>query len=343
MGEPDRVVARCLEIDGLFADLPAAPADRFTLLGCVPSGPLADVLEGNGDPWLGNITFEGEPWSEDLRDVTVLGHRASTLARGAVDIDVTGRELSQALSPRPDSWQLSDMSGNPMGTCSGLAGIPVPPPAIPVTLLGCQLDLPGKSLDASILSVTDDGREVAVGRSMHGRITSTRPSRLGLGLLDVTLDCGMRPMPARAREIWEGRRSGPPERLGSWVQYDRLLRHEWLGAALNHHRYDKPDNAPGATYQLDGRHVTDIEGFYCAIGEAINGPGGYFGWNLGALDDCLRGSWGARLPFTLVWHDSGTARAHLVAGYDRLWLSPAHTFEYLLGMLHDTGAAVELR
>jgi barstar (barnase inhibitor) len=50
---------------------------------------------------------------------------------------------------------------------------------------------------------------------------------------------------------------------------------------------DKPARS---TYFLDGRHVTDVDGFYCAVGEAINGPGGYFGWNTGAVDDCLRGS-----------------------------------------------------
>jgi hypothetical protein len=30
---------------------------------------------------------------------------------------------------------------------------------------------------------------------------------------------------------------------------------------------------PGTTYDLDGQFVTDIEGFYRAIGETINGPG----------------------------------------------------------------------
>ncbi|MER7009230.1 barstar family protein [Dactylosporangium sp. NPDC000555] len=60
------------------------------------------------------------------------------------------------------------------------------------------------------------------------------------------------------------------------------------------HQSGAPDQPAGTTYDLDGRFVTDIEGFYCAIGEAINGPGGYFGWNLNALDDCLRGSFGAR-------------------------------------------------
>jgi len=58
---------------------------------------------------------------------------------------------------------------------------------------------------------------------------------------------------------------------------------------------------------LDGRHITDEDGFYCALGEAVNGPGGYFGWNLDALNYCLRGHWGAQAPFTLHWHAFTTA------------------------------------
>lgn len=90
--------------------------------------------------------------------------------------------------------------------------------------------------------------------------------------------------------------------------------------------------ASGA-YHLDGRHVTDVEGFYCAIGEAVNGSGGYFGWNIDALDDCPRGGWGATVPFRLVWHDSMVARAHLVAGYDRRRWLPAITLDDLLQLL----------
>ncbi|WP_432926932.1 barstar family protein [Microbispora sp. CA-135349] len=58
-------------------------------------------------------------------------------------------------------------------------------------------------------------------------------------------------------------------------------------------QFDRP---PGRAYDLNGSHVTDKAGFYLAIGEAINGPGGYFGCNLDALNDCLRGRFGARTP-----------------------------------------------
>jgi RNAse (barnase) inhibitor barstar len=52
---------------------------------------------------------------------------------------------------------------------------------------------------------------------------------------------------------------------------------------------------------LDGAVIQSPVDFYCAIGEAINGPGGYFGANLDSLADCLRGDFGIAVPFDLVW------------------------------------------
>ncbi|MEV0990317.1 hypothetical protein [Streptomyces sp. NPDC049949] len=59
------------------------------------------------------------------------------------------------------------------------------------------------------------------------------------------------------------------------------------------------DRPPGHSYELDGRHVTDVPGLYLALGEAVNGPGGYFGGCLDALDDCLGGNFGHTAPATL--------------------------------------------
>lgn len=43
----------------------------------------------------------------------------------------------------------------------------------------------------------------------------------------------------------------------------------------------------------------------------MNGPGGYFGGCLAALDDCLRGTFGYTASATLLWRNSATAREHL--------------------------------
>jgi hypothetical protein len=150
-------------------------------------------------------------------------------------------------------------------------------------------------------------------------------------------------MPAAARQIWELWRAGRPARAGLWAGYDLELRHEWSRAALAHHRGGTPDKPAHGTYHLDGRNVTDREGFYCAIGEAINGPGGYFGWNTGALHDCLRGGWGAAPPFRLVWHAAAVARTHLSARPGQRANRPVITFEEFHRLLSDRGIDVEMR
>src|ERR1700737_1985099 len=49
---------------------------------------------------------------------------------------------------------------------------------------------------------------------------------------------------------------------------------------------------PMKTYEIAGDNIRSLEDFYIVIGEAVNGPGGYFGSNLDALSDCLRGGFG---------------------------------------------------
>lgn len=46
------------------------------------------------------------------------------------------------------------------------------------------------------------------------------------------------------------------------------------------------------TYQIDGARVGSKADFFTEIGRAVNGEGGYFGKNLDALADCLRGGVG---------------------------------------------------
>lgn len=75
-------------------------------------------------------------------------------------------------------------------------------------------------------------------------------------------------------------------------------------------------NTPVA-YRLNGRKIKSTNDFYTEIGRAVNGRGGYFGNNLDALADCLRGGFGTPedRPFTFVWaHSSASRRSLAEAG-----------------------------
>lgn len=66
------------------------------------------------------------------------------------------------------------------------------------------------------------------------------------------------------------------------------------------------------TYVIDGSRVTGPERFWDVIGEAVNGPGGYFGRGLDSFADCLRGGMGTPDDgdFVIEWRDHAlSARA----------------------------------
>ncbi|MFJ6511823.1 barstar family protein [Streptomyces sp. NPDC091406] len=77
-----------------------------------------------------------------------------------------------------------------------------------------------------------------------------------------------------------------------------------------------------AIYVLDGRRIRTLEDFWLVMGEAVNGPGGYFGRGLDSFADCLRGGFGTPDDddFAVEWHDHAeSARA----------LGPAETVRQL--------------
>ncbi|WP_123821282.1 barstar family protein [Kitasatospora cineracea] len=67
------------------------------------------------------------------------------------------------------------------------------------------------------------------------------------------------------------------------------------------------------TYVLDGSRIETLEDFWRIIGEAVNGPGGYFGQNLDAFADCLSGGFGTPDDddFAVEWRDHQASRTLL--------------------------------
>jgi len=106
-------------------------------------------------------------------------------------------------------------------------------------------------------------------------------------------------------KLWEKWRSNIPQNKNEWISLTAQERRRWLEIVRTFHFQkgeiiDKTDEV----YYLDGSIITDYTSFFCALGEAINGPGGYFGFDLTSLRDCLCGGFGAQVPFTIIWNDS---------------------------------------
>jgi RNAse (barnase) inhibitor barstar len=360
-------VAECAEIDGLFAALPPRPRERFTLIGCEPEDALAGRL---GNVWLTPAGAEPGDLGEYLCGLVVGERRPSQVVPGTVDIDLDGfvhvYDRTDAVHrPAAESgFVLTTVDDTPLGRCRDVTGVfrdEGEPPVPQIRLLGCRpgpvmltairsLGLTSKAAHRRRMIHTGVSRVVpgspplnVYGWHLSGSVSAAEPSALGEGLVDITVDSDpLEPLPTGVRGIVERFAAGRPALANLWAGYDRELRHHWCGVALAAHA-GRPDRPPGGTYHLDGRFVTDVEGFYCAIGEAINGPGGYFGWNLDALDDCLFGGFGVHPPFRLAWHDSAVAREHLVDGYDQRRMEPAVTFDYLVDLLTSNGVEVDQR
>jgi RNAse (barnase) inhibitor barstar len=123
-------------------------------------------------------------------------------------------------------------------------------------------------------------------------------------------------------------------------------------------------------YVLDGTRTETLEDFYSVVGEAVNGPGGYFGRNLDAFGDCLSGGFGTPEgdDFCFVWENADAARVQL--GYEetarqlRMRLKRCHptnresvarelaeaeagrgptVFDWLVQIFDERGHPVELR
>jgi RNAse (barnase) inhibitor barstar len=67
-------------------------------------------------------------------------------------------------------------------------------------------------------------------------------------------------------------------------------------------------------FRIDGRKIKSVKDFYREIGRSVNGPGGYFGRNLDALADCLRGGFGTPddRPYEFEWEHSALSRRYLM-------------------------------
>jgi hypothetical protein len=99
-----------------------------------------------------------------------------------------------------------------------------------------------------------------------------------------------------------------------WVTLSPGERREWLRRSRDLYfaaAHPLPQAAPGHVFELVGSSITDLTSFLCAMGEAINGPGGYFGSNLNAFEDCCWGGFGATPPFSVRWADASASKRAL--------------------------------
>ncbi|MFJ1864262.1 barstar family protein [Streptomyces sp. NPDC088097] len=365
----ERLWGRCAGVEGLFVDPVPLPREVLTLRGCDPTGPLADALAGPdvSGRGLGDLCVEvgdGErpvQWWTLVDAVVVAGlpHPGDPALYDVVlgaGVIVEERFAGPPVAPRFELFA----PGAGAGRCAAVDGLFAPraePAPVPLELIGCEAVEPllvgtqrprRWSGGAARLLVLDRHSAVMASRGVDLAVSGARPSVLGAGLEDITLadGGGDRPPPA-VRPVWEHWYRGAPTEPNQWAPYDARGRTEWLELTTRawRARSDAPDRT-GGEHHLDGRFVTDVPGLYCAVAEALVGPGRYFGREWNAFRDCLGGGFGVAPPFTLIWHDSDVVRrapagvtAGVTAGPDGV----LPLFEEVVRLLERGGVTVVLR
>lgn len=94
-----------------------------------------------------------------------------------------------------------------------------------------------------------------------------------------------------ARTVWDHWREELPTAYGQWAALPAGERDGWVEAAQLHYFHKAGERRtwpmPDGRITLHGEQIVNLASFFCAVGEAFNGPGGYFGSNFTALADCL--------------------------------------------------------
>ncbi|MCH0563601.1 barstar family protein [Streptomyces sp. MUM 2J] len=117
-----------------------------------------------------------------------------------------------------------------------------------------------------------------------------------------------------AERIWLRWASGVALEKGEWVRWPanyqgawlHVVQNSWFASNRRAARYGVED-----VVHLDGGQISTKSGFYCALGEAVNGPGGYFGSNLDALAGCISSSFGEGPPARIIWRNFQTSQESL--------------------------------
>ncbi|MEU6849119.1 hypothetical protein ABZ901_04175 [Actinacidiphila alni] len=113
-----------------------------------------------------------------------------------------------------------------------------------------------------------------------------------------------------ANEVWQRWASLEPVKLGEWHQWPTAWLHVaqkvWFRSGHSAKKYGSETDVA-----INGAEIYSEDGFFCALGESVNGPGGYYGATLSGLADCLSGSQGVNFPFRLHWKEISSSKISL--------------------------------
>lgn len=107
-------------------------------------------------------------------------------------------------------------------------------------------------------------------------------------------------------KAWKMQVNGKINHINVWKSFQKDELQGWLVFALNN---QKPNLIKeNINIEINGNDFHNLDEFFCVLGEEINGVAGYFGRNIPALYDCLRGRLGVHSIKELTWKNHARSK-----------------------------------
>ncbi|PIF47001.1 RNAse (barnase) inhibitor barstar [Chryseobacterium sp. 52] len=133
---------------------------------------------------------------------------------------------------------------------------------------------------------------------------------------NVTLSGQIWCLPPGYHQAWKMRLNNEITEKNIWKNFRKEDLQGWLVYALHTTRIDEVKEK--INIRIDGNEFHNLDGFYCTLGEEINGIGGYFGRGFGALDDCLRGGFGVKSISEVTWINHHRSKKLFKTNFDKI-------------------------
>ncbi|MBB4806126.1 RNAse (barnase) inhibitor barstar [Chryseobacterium defluvii] len=122
--------------------------------------------------------------------------------------------------------------------------------------------------------------------------------------------------PKGYHKSWELKINNQMSEKNIWKDLRKDELQGWLVYAL--HTMKITSAKENIKIQIDGNDFHNLDEFFCTIGEEVNGIGGYFGRNLYALHDCMRGDFGIKSISELTWQNHERSKKLFKARFNKI-------------------------
>ncbi|KMQ62258.1 hypothetical protein ACM40_08110 [Chryseobacterium sp. BLS98] len=122
--------------------------------------------------------------------------------------------------------------------------------------------------------------------------------------------------PPGYHKAWKMRLNNEIIQKNIWKNFRKEELQGWLVYALHTTIIDQVKE--NISIQINGNEFHNLDGFFCTLGEEVNGIGGYFGRGFGALNDCLCGEFGVKAMSELIWLNHQRSKKLFKTKFDKI-------------------------